>query len=284
MDSVGDRLRRERQKQGRDLAQIASETRISQTYLAAIEADQLKQLPGLFFARSFVMQYAKALGLSEQEISAELGAQLEGETGPYIPGQEPPREGSDLPPIPGVADKRVLVGKKSVVAVGLLLATVAACTGLYALWLKGYLAMPLARLGLGQTSQQVAADAGTPAPPPPAAQALPPAPPAGNGLSVLIAAREKTWVSVTSNGKLLFTGILEPNQTKLLEGLEQARLLIGNAGGLDITSNGKPIGPIGPSGQVRVVVLTPEGSEILLPKKTPPPEPAVDEVETSPTG
>ena len=36
-----------------------------------------------------------------------------------------------------------------------------------------------------------------------------------------------------------------------------------NAGGLEIQWNGKTIGPVGPRGQVRVVVFTPENFQIL---------------------
>jgi hypothetical protein len=41
------------------------------------------------------------------------------------------------------------------------------------------------------------------------------------------------------------------------------------AGGLDIQWKGKSLGPIGPRGQVRVVVLRPEGAEVSPPKKPP---------------
>ena len=49
----------------------------------------------------------------------------------------------------------------------------------------------------------------------------------------------------------------------MVEASGKVRLLIGNAGGLAISLNGKPIGPIGPKGQVRVVELTPAGFQIV---------------------
>ena len=57
---------------------------------------------------------------------------------------------------------------------------------------------------------------------------------------------------------------------------ERASLFIGNAGGLEIRVNGKPLGPIGPRGQLRTVVITPEGVSITNPreKKEPPPSAA----------
>ncbi len=56
-----------------------------------------------------------------------------------------------------------------------------------------------------------------------------------------------------------------------MEASEKIRLLIGNAGGLDVSLNGKPIGPIGPRGQVRIVELTPNGFQIV--QRKPPTEP-----------
>ena len=38
-------------------------------------------------------------------------------------------------------------------------------------------------------------------------------------------------------------------------------MLVGNAGGVEISLNGKPIGPIGPRGQVRVVEFTPASED-----------------------
>jgi hypothetical protein len=49
-------------------------------------------------------------------------------------------------------------------------------------------------------------------------------------------------------------------------------MTVGNAGGIEVRLNGKPIGPIGKSGQVRRVVFTPDNFEVLpldLPPTTP---------------
>jgi cytoskeleton protein RodZ len=83
-----------------------------------------------------------------------------------------------------------------------------------------------------------------------------------------LAATEETWLSITSDGKQIFSGVLQPSQTKTLTGLEAAKLRVGNAGGLEVRWNGKPIGPIGPRGQVRVILFTPENFQILEPSET----------------
>ncbi len=87
-----------------------------------------------------------------------------------------------------------------------------------------------------------------------------------DGRAVLnLSATDEVWLSVTANGHEVFSGVLKPAQTKTLTGIEAAQMKVGNAGGLDVRWNGKPIGPIGPRGQVRTVVLTPDGSEVLPP-------------------
>jgi len=87
-----------------------------------------------------------------------------------------------------------------------------------------------------------------------------------DGHAVLnLSATDEVWLSVTANGKEVFSGVLKPSQTKTLTGIEAAQMKVGNAGGLDVRWNGNAIGPIGPRGQVCTVVLTPENFEILPP-------------------
>src|SRR5581483_2331471 len=78
---------------------------------------------------------------------------------------------------------------------------------------------------------------------------------AENHVVLNLSATEKTWISIMADGKQIFSGVLEPSQTKTLRGVEVAKMKVGNAGGLDVRWNGKPIGPIGPRGQVRELLF-----------------------------
>ena len=60
---------------------------------------------------------------------------------------------------------------------------------------------------------------------------------------------------------------LEPGDVKTVAGKGVVRLRTGNAGGLEVDLNGKSIGPIGRSGQIRTVVFTTEGFHIIDPSK-----------------
>src|SRR5262245_20636318 len=72
MSSVGETLRRERLRTGLDLERISQDTKISVRMLELIEGDHFDKLPGGVFAKSFVRQYARAVGLDEEELIREL--------------------------------------------------------------------------------------------------------------------------------------------------------------------------------------------------------------------
>ena len=65
MTPVGETLRRTRLKRNLQLEEISNELKISTRFLQAIESDQYDKLPGGIFAKSFVRQYARLLGLDE---------------------------------------------------------------------------------------------------------------------------------------------------------------------------------------------------------------------------
>ena len=74
MNSVGRALRSARERQGRAVAEIAEELCLTQQYLRAIEEDDVKSLPGVFFYKNFVKQYAAIVGVKEAELRAGVEA------------------------------------------------------------------------------------------------------------------------------------------------------------------------------------------------------------------
>ena len=78
--------------------------------------------------------------------------------------------------------------------------------------------------------------------------------PGAEAMRIDLEATEPVWVAITdANGKKLFERTLEANETRSVELTTGATLRTGNAGGLVLRLNGKPIGPLGPTGKVRVV-------------------------------
>src|ERR1700674_2940346 len=72
MPSVGETLRAERMKRNLPLDQISRELKISSRLLDAIEAGEFNKLPGGVFAKSFVRQYARLLGLDGEELAGQV--------------------------------------------------------------------------------------------------------------------------------------------------------------------------------------------------------------------
>src|SRR5580704_12431219 len=87
MTSVGEILRGARESQGRTMAEIAEELCITTRYLKALESDDLSNLPGTFFYKSFVKQYAAILGVPESKLQRGIEAITATEAEPPLPGQ-----------------------------------------------------------------------------------------------------------------------------------------------------------------------------------------------------
>jgi cytoskeletal protein RodZ len=280
MHSVGEKLRNERQRQNRSLSAIASDTCINSRYLQAIEADDLSTLPGFFFYKSWVKQYTAALGMDYRTVEADVEK--------MVPAEE-------IDPLP-VLSASYQIAKtegritrfprnKAAWSSGLLLVTLAAGGGFFHWWQKNQRGPGDAAPEVTQAAVPVTAAVPAPqapaapvhtsteppvdpaAPPPELAKPAAAAKPESAKLSVDLSAKEKTWVSLSSDGKTVFRGVLDPSQTKNIEGLENAKLLTGNAAGLEVRWNGKPIGPLGSHGEVKVVVFTPENFQIFSPRK-----------------
>jgi cytoskeletal protein RodZ len=289
MTSVGIILKTERERQQRDTAEIAEELCITQRYLRAIEQDDLGSLPGVFFYKSFVKQYAAILGVDEMRLKPGVDSLTAELQPPPLPGADPryicghvanPAPSGngnhfdsdpDRPPIrhldPIVSDgnRRYLPDGRLGLSLAGLAAVLLACSGFYAWWNRtphasGSAAALTSPPSLVATVAQVKpAKSETPS-----LNVTSTTGPDGENHVVLnLSATEKTWISISSDGKEIFSGILQPSQTKTLTGTDVAKLRIGNAGGLEIQWNGKTIGPVGPRGQVRVVVFTPENFQVL---------------------
>jgi cytoskeleton protein RodZ len=322
MASIGEMLRAEREAQGRSLADLATELCVMQSYLRAIEDNDVASLPGSFFFLSFARQYAAVLGLDRAQVGSALAAIADIADKPTETGAEKLMEarsdlrspvGSSLfqfssrldtshqaspvrslDPIVEDTNRRYFRGPLGLSWAGLL-AAVLAGSGIFAWWTRppqtvraapapakvvlqsgagvatggpesrtpevplgetrGTDAVPVADgVSLQVAASQVAADQ------------LAASVDDGKQVTLNLSATERTWLSITSHGKVIFSGVLEPSQTKTLQGSEVATMKVGNAGGVDVQWNGKSIGPIGARGQVRTIRFTRENFQFLEPE------------------
>jgi cytoskeleton protein RodZ len=294
MTSVGEALRRERLRRGQDLEDIARDIKIRAKLLEFIEADQFDRLPGGVFAKSFVKQYASALGLDGDEFAAEVQRQIQ-PTPAAMP--EMPRAAAAKP----VAQTERTMTWQSIgeerssspwMAFAIVVAVIVACSFAYNWWASRQTETAERQSPSSAPAAPAASrprEHAAPAPlPEPSATRVEPAPepfparaesaaPAAPAVDpnapvrVTLTASEDTWVSAQSDGKGVFAATLTANETRSVAAQGAVKLIVGNAGGLAVNLNGKPIGPLGPRGQVRVVQFTPSGAEIQAREPAPAP-------------
>jgi len=90
-----------------------------------------------------------------------------------------------------------------------------------------------------------------------------PAPNSDYKVMLDLMAHEATWLSVSSDGKPVFSGTLRANETKTVGGKQFAKLRVGNAAGIEVRLNGRLLGPLGSRGQVLTVLFTPDNFQIF---------------------
>ena len=268
MQSVGQKLRAARLAQECTLEQVHSSTRISLKTLEAIEADAAGSISSAFLYRSFVRQIAEYLNLDFQELQAAIDTS--GIPEPRMPGEEP--RASFTASVPALRLSSSRRRARWLTPVLSFAVALVACSGVYALWQKQKLHLPAllsdaavsaspgtsASNGVGATASNLSRPAV-----PRADSERNPTRTAAGGFTLELSATEPAWLSIVTDGKISFRGILERAETKILEGHQTAKIRTGNAGAVEAVFNGKPIGTLGSLGQVRTVVFTRNEYEVL---------------------
>jgi len=286
MASIGQKLRQERERLGIPLADIARETRISARYLEAIETEDTRTLPQDFFYRSFVRQYAEYLGISAEEITVNLRRDL-----PVVEATEPSGSPDTVAsaPVPSIVASaphpEPVLPSISTAAIFEEARTSKRWLAVAALLLIGSVSYLATRRASIESPVPVAVTEAAPAAKPAAIPASNQPAPAtstevgtavvqatdlGSGrLQIVISAREQTWIKLVADGKNIYMGLIEPGQSQAIQNASNAELLTGNAGGIEVKQNGKPLPGLGSSGEVRTVVFDTENYQVRQPAPKP---------------
>ncbi len=281
---IGEELRSERERQGLTLDDIAYRTKIPVRSLEAVEANAFDRLPGLVFTRSFVRLYAVDLDLDAESLVARL-PRVDIETAP-LP-DPPARPGSDSwdPRMTAALVSMVWLITAGVAGTGAwyyynhygrnLLATVSAAPAPVFAKSTSHATEPTpapATFGEPVSGEPAAAPPTSSVAPKSDAAPIKPAPlntanaanadfDSNRPVQVILTARDVVWVQISADGRTAFVGTLQPNDTRTVSADDQVKILTGNAGGLDISLNGKPLDPLGPKGEIRTVRLTAAGPQ-----------------------
>jgi hypothetical protein len=103
----------------------------------------------------------------------------------------------------------------------------------------------------------------TPAPAPAPPPETPKEPESSKSVRVEIKALEPSWVAVYEGQKQTYANVLNTDQTTKIDSDSTVRVRLGNAGGVEITANGKAVGRLGTKGQVRTIEFTAKGFRMV---------------------
>jgi cytoskeleton protein RodZ len=276
MATLGEELKAAREAKGFTLTQIAETTRISHTFLKALEEDDYSVIPGEIFVTGFLRTYAKELGLSEKDMLAKYRELYPKPKEPQTPlpeiNQHKPRKPSLI---------RITRGEKK-----------ARKVPLHTILLAGLaLGALLTALSLFITKEP---QVKTTQPPPAPATAPQTAPPVHainifkqatsfrrattaqaqrreeKGQLVLkLTAKERSWYSYKADNGARKSAVLDRGQTLEITAVDEILLDLGNAGGITAEFNGKPMSPLGgPGVAVKNILFTRDKQGVVLPQKT----------------
>jgi cytoskeleton protein RodZ len=245
--SIGTTLAAARETAGLSLEDVAAATRIRRTLIMNIEDDDYSACGGDFYARGHLRNIAVAVGLDPAPLLAEFdAARLEAA----------PARATEVFEAETTTWKERRGGPNWSAAMAAALVLVIAY------------GLVQAFSGSGGGGHDVADPSRTTSAPPSTSAPASPTPadadsavaqaPRGK-VTVAVRATDRSWVQVTTtSGQELFQGLLQPGQEKTFTDKTRLKLVIGNAGGVELTVNGSEIGAPGRRGQVARVQFTPE--------------------------
>jgi cytoskeleton protein RodZ len=241
--SFGSWLRQQREIRNISLREISDNTKIGMRYLEALEDDRFEVLPAPIFAKGFLREYAKYVGLDADEVvNYYLAAEQRRRAALGI--EEPVVPTPAVTPRPSPRTAPPPAGLSRLVWVGIALAVLLAIA----------LVVWLVRRG-GDKPEEAAA------PPPMAppvtapipAAPVPTAPPvaAATGPFVVnLTFTAECWVEAVVDARQRISELRVQGESMQIEAMESVVLTLGNAGSVRVDVNGKPVQLAGSTGQV----------------------------------
>jgi len=229
--SLGRYLRARREETGASLADVARVTRISAYHLAALESDDLSELPAPVFVKGFIRAYCGCLGIPVDDALALFHAM------PGVPAAPPAR--------PVVSpSRRSWIGHPLTVSLALLVAFGA---GVLALNLGTRRAPPSPPVPVAMPMPEAVPQAAPEPAPSPTVSRQTETPPHHR---LVVKAVEATWIRVQADDGRAVEELLPPGATREWTAGRGFMLTIGNAGGIEIELNGRTLPSLGARGAV----------------------------------
>ncbi len=240
--TLGTEIRAARERAGYTIAKVAEITRIRETLILNIEADDFASCGGNAYARGHIRTIAKVLKLNA-DLLIEKFAQLTGDFDrPMIDLLEESNVVKQRAPRPAISFKSLASVAAGVVA---LLIAVPAVISLF----PSNETSPVAPSSQGavpsttdQNSQVVATKT--------------------TGVSLVVSGISgKSWIGIQdASGAQIFSGSIKVGETKTFTEDQLLQATIGNAAAVSLNVNGQEIGTPGGIGEVVHLSFTPSGS------------------------
>jgi cytoskeleton protein RodZ len=290
MGSVASELKSEREKRKISLSQIAAETRISLRHLESLEEGRFNDLPGGIYNKAFLKAYCEILNLDSREIMQRYEAEISPAPERLLkPRAHKHTSTYKISPFVIwtlmllISAAGVFFSRKWIAAIfspyfshtsavnvrhqplqpEASSKSVEQSTSLPAASAKQ--AAPPETAPVAPTSQQPAATvsstssesaATSPASSMPATNS--------SGLRLEISATEKCWISVDRDKNPIFRKLMLPGEVQVFSAAEKFRIVLGNAGGVQMKVNGRPAKPLGKSGEVIKVFIDEKNLQDIL--------------------
>lgn len=266
--AFGDWLRRQREMREISLRDIADRTKISLRYLQAMEDDRFDLLPAPIFAKGFLREYARYVGLSPDEVvNHYLSVHQQGAT-----QEEGLKEGIKKE---GVKKDSTLAGQRPARARPVRNWTYGLFLALAVLILIGLVAA-LAWYAEHRRDDPAADVTPPPMAAPPAPEAVAVSAPAATPerpkapLEVTLDFTSACWVEVAADGKRVLAQEMAQGESLPVEAQQSVQVTLGDTSAAEIQVNGFSYPLNGKVGEVREFVIDLETVRQLAEKKEAP--------------
>ncbi len=268
--TIGERLKKEREKKGYSLDEVHSRLRIHPSILSQIEGGRFDELPAPIYAKGFIKRYSEFLELNAQEILVEYDS-VSGRKRPPLEVPVPSREAN------AASQALLRNGSKRVETRPVLLRIAALGVTIAVVWI---LVGTLWSVGSHRPRVDPPKPPVSEARPAPAVSAAAAAPErasnwintpelgnfpklrAKDPLALKISASTEAWTRVASDGNTVFEAILRPGQSKEWTASKSFEIKTGRPAGISLVVNGTGLGSPG-AGQATHVRITRDGVERL---------------------
>jgi cytoskeletal protein RodZ len=253
MAALGEEFRSAREARGLTVAEVAERLHIRSFYLAAIEDEDWTAIGAPVYVRGFMRTYARFLGIDAESAVARLGslanpASAPSEAAGVTRRAQPP--GDLASPTDESSERRGLSPLAIITIVVAVL--VVAFLGYQVFGVKpAPNAVPIAVASVGDgnlassPANPVAATSKDTSAASPASTSSPTIP--VHGLGVHLSA--DSWLRIVVDGKPMMEGLYPAGTTRMFDG-RSIVVRAGNAGGLELSANGRSLGKLGGNGDV----------------------------------